>query len=395
MKYIYYPEFELESRGLLGKNNHPNHILNIRLLLFLCDHVILPPSHLLYTDIKNIISLKNNLQEFFDEGKIVTIQYQSGIDGYLDSRIERIQDPIKKEKLKLNADLINTDLFSKSTVEHNKVDEKKQLALFDTWTRELLDDSNAYKKQSRILIECMDKISYKSGEPVHSHQLNDALIEMYNNKTITRNQKIYLLNLMSQAYYLSGTQTMDSLVSYNNYFEQIDLQGSLLKTYSEAANLIINPYFLYNLFSTMGITVTDICQLSVDDYNKIMDHKYWKSFLAIFETIYTDAQDLNDLLKYRESLKETYQKRKHYTSDFEDWFSNAFMGAILLGINPILGWVISIVCDGLRKFVPPLKRLDNSLKYNFCEKFLFLMNRSQDPLLEFCYRLNSVIEKLK
>lgn len=124
MKYIYYPEYELEYTNLLGNRNSANHILNIRLLMFLCDHVILPPSHLLYTSNENILSLINNLRDFFGVGKIVTTCYQNGIDDYFASRIERIHDPILKFAKEIQVKQIKEELFFNNNAEHNRSDEK-------------------------------------------------------------------------------------------------------------------------------------------------------------------------------------------------------------------------------------------------------------------------------
>ena len=175
MKYIYYPEYELEYRNLLGRGISTNHILNIRLLMFLCDHVILPPSHLLYTSSENILALICHLQEFFDAGKIVTTRYSSGIDNYFDSRIERIQNPVSRLEKENQVNQIKNKLLFNHNVEHNQSDEKTQLSLFDTRVKELILTSPTHKKKSLLLLDRMEAISDITGEPVYSNQFRHIL----------------------------------------------------------------------------------------------------------------------------------------------------------------------------------------------------------------------------
>lgn len=221
MKYIYYPEYELEYTNLLNRKSTEEHILNIKLLMFLCDQIILPPSHLLYTSNENILSLIKNLRNFFSAGKIVTTHYQQGIDDYFASRIDRIQDPIFKYAKEVQAQLIKEELLFDKNIEHNKSDEKMQLSLFDTNLTESIQSSTIHKKSSRILLEEMKKLSDKTGEAIHSNQFSSIITDMLDNHNITKAQQNYFLNLMSNAYYYSGTYTMNALVSYNSYFETI------------------------------------------------------------------------------------------------------------------------------------------------------------------------------
>lgn len=396
MKYIYYPEYELEYRNLLKGGNHPNHILNIKLLMFLCDHVILPPSHLLYTSSENILSLIKHLKNFFDAGKIVTIRYQSSIDDYFDSRIDRIQDPVLKLEKEIRANLIKNELFFNNNVEHNQSNEKMQLSLFDTRIKELIHGSPIHKKKSLLLLDRMNAVSDSTGEPVYSNQFKNILSDMVQCHDITKQQNRDFLNLMSNAYYYSGTFTMNTLVSYNSYFSKIDLQKSLINTHAKATNLIVDPYFLQRLFTSIGINIHDIYQLDILDYKKIMSHEHWGNFMAIFDKLYTSAQELEELLKHREALIEIYQKRKGTTSKFLDWFINDIIpGLILIPFNPFLGFGVSIVISALKKFFPAIIRFESSIDNYACDKILYLISRNKDPLYEFSYRLNAVIRELK
>lgn len=396
MKYIYYPEYELEYTNLLGKRNSTEHILNIRLLMFLCDHVILPPSHLLYTSNENILCLIKNLQDFFYAGKIVTTCYQNGIDDYFASRIERIHDPILKLQKENQVKKIKEELFFNNNVEHNKSDEKMQLSLFDTRLKELVHSSNKHKKQSLILLEHMDLLSNKTGEPIYSNQFKDILTNMLTNRHITKTQNNYFMNLMSNAYYYSGTYTMNTLVSYNSYFENIDLHDSLISTHEKATNLIVNPYFLKNLFSVMGINIQDIYRLSVLDYKEIMSHKYWKKFMAVFDNLYCNAEELDELLRHKEALLEIYRNRKDKLFKILDIITNNLLLSVLLSsASPVIGIGAPLIISLLRAFLPPLTKFELFLKNNTCDKIIDLIERNNDPLYEFCYRLNLAINALK
>lgn len=397
MKYIYYPEYELEYRNLLGRRcTATDHILNIRLLMFLCDHVILPPSHLLYTSSENILCLINNLHDFFGVGKIVTTRYQNGIDDYFFSRIDRIQDPIVKLAKKIQVDQIKRGLLFDTSIDHNESDEKIQLSLFDTRVKELLLASDIHKRKSKLVLDKMNALSDKTGEPIYSNQLRDILTYMLNNQDITKQQSKYFVDLMSNAYYYSGTYTMHTLVSYNSYFEKINLQNSLNITHLNATNRIVDPYFLQKLFAVIGINIQDIYKLDVFDYKEIMSHKYWADFLAMFDTLYTSAQQLDELLKHRETLVEAYRKKKENTFKVLDIITNvALLGWLLSYTPPLVGIGIPVVISSLREFFLPIKKVESFIKNNTSDKILSLIERNRDPLFEFSCRLNAAINMLK
>lgn len=395
MKYIYYPEYELEYRNLLVGKRPQDHILNIRLLMFLCDHVILPPSHLLYTSYENIESLISELQTFFYVGKIVTTRYRGGIDSYLDSRLERMQDPVFRNEKKRQANRIRMELLFNDSVEHNRSDEKTQLSLFDKQVRTLIRGSSIPQEQSHLLMNRMDTLSNATGEPVYSNQFRRILAELSDNRAITEEQNRALLNLMSGAYYYSGTYTMDTLVSYNGYFNEIGLHESLRSTHERATNLIVDPYFLRRLFAAIGIDTRDIFRLSAADYREIMSHRYWGNFMALFERLYSDAQALDELLRHRTGLETNYQKRKENLRKCADILNNDFVKGILLSsFAPGVGVGLSVAISAVKRFVPPVGKFDSFLNDYVADKILFLINQSKDPLYEFSYRLNSVIREL-
>lgn len=396
LKYIYYPEYELEYTNLLERRNPADHILNIRLLMFLCDHVILPPSHLLYTSSDNILCLINNLRDFFGVGKIVTTCYQNGIDDYFVSRIERTQNPIIKLKREKQVIRIKEELLFNHFVEHNKSDEKEQLSLFDTRLKELIQISNLHKKKSIILLDHINHNSYNTGEPIHSNQYKDILDFMLYNNDITKAQNNYFMNLMSNAYYYSGTYTMDTLVSYNSYFEKIHLHNKLKSTHEKATNLIVNPHFLNNLFELMGINTQDIYQLSVLDYEKIMNHKYWTNFMAVFDTLFTNTQELDELLRHREILIKIYKNRKDKLFKILDIISNnLLLSMILSSTPPIIGIGLPLIILSLRTFLTPLTKAESYIKMNTSDRILDLIAQKNDPLYEFSYRLNCAINAIR
>lgn len=395
MKYIYYPEYELEYTNLLNRKSTEEHILNIKLLMFLCDQIILPPSHLLYTSNENILSLIKNLRSFFGAGKIVTTYYQQGIDGYFASRIERIQDPILRCSKEMQARLIMKELLFDKSIEHNKSDEKTQLILFDTRLKDLIQLSRIHKKPSHILLEHMDRLSDKTGEAVHSNQFSSIITEMFDNHNITKAQQNYFLNLMSNAYYYSGTYTMNTLVSYNSYFEKIELHNSLLNTHENATNLIVNPYFLKNLFQVIGIDMWDIYQLDVNAYEEIMSHKYWNQFMAVFNSLYDAAESLNELLKQRNILNTIYKNRKDKIFKFVDMLiNNLLLNISLIPFNPSVGIGIPFVISALRLFFP-LTKFESFIQTKTTDRIIDLIIRKNDPLHEFSYRLNAVVNALR
>ena len=393
-KFIYYPEYELEYSGLIKKQTPLNHILNIRLLMFLCDHVVLPPSHLLNISNDNILSLITYLQGFFYAGKIVTTHYSSGIEDYFYSRIERIQDPIVKKAKSIQVDQIKKDLLH-SEVVYNRSDEGTQLFLFDSHLKDLIQNSSVSKKKSILLLNHI-AISDKTGDPIYSNQFRAVIKDLLINQDITKQQSRYFLNLMSRTYYSIGTYTMNTLVSYNDYFSQIDLHNSLLETHKGATNLIVDPHFLRKLFDMMGISSQDLNRLTVVDYQTIMSLKAWENFMTIFDRLYSNAQDLEELLKNRELTLAAYKKKKEKAFKLLDVATIDLFLPTLLSSSPApVGIGVLLVISLLRKFLPLTRKFESFVQRNTTDKIVNRIEQFNDPLLEFGYRLNEFIQELK
>ena len=394
-KFIYYPESELEYSGLIKKQTPLNHILNIRLLMFLCDHVVLPPSHLLNISNDNILSLITYLQGFFYAGKIVTTHYSSGIEDYFYSRIERIQDPIVKKAKSIQVDQIKKDLLH-SEVVYNRSDEGTQLFLFDSHLKDLIQNSSVSKKKSILLLNHIQAISDKTGDPIYSNQFRAVIKDLLINQDITKQQSRYFLNLMSRTYYSIGTYTMNTLVSYNDYFSQIDLHNSLLETHKGATNLIVDPHFLRKLFDMMGISSQDLNRLTVVDYQTIMSLKAWENFMTIFDRLYSNAQDLEELLKNRELTLAAYKKKKEKAFKLLDVATIDLFLPTLLSSSPApVGIGVLLVISLLRKFLPLTRKFESFVQRNTTDKIVNRIEQCNDPLLEFGYRLNEFIQELK
>ncbi len=394
-KFIYYPEYELEYSGLIKKQTPLNHILNIRLLMFLCDHVVLPPSHLLNISNDNILSLITYLQGFFYAGKIVTTHYSSGIEDYFYSRIERIQDPIVKKAKSIQVDQIKKDLLH-SEVVYNRSDEGTQLFLFDSHLKDLIQNSSVSKKKSILLLNHIQAISDKTGDPIYSNQFRAVIKDLLINQDITKQQSRYFLNLMSRTYYSIGTYTMNTLVSYNDYFSQIDLHNSLLETHKGATNLIVDPHFLRKLFDMMGISSQDLNRLTVVDYQTIMSLKAWENFMTICDRLYSNAQDLEELLKNRELTLAAYKKKKEKAFKLLDVATIDLFLPTLLSSSPApVGIGVLLVISLLRKFLPLTRKFESFVQRNTTDKIVNRIEQCNDPLLEFGYRLNEFIQELK
>lgn len=394
MKYIYYPEYELEYTNLIKKDS-TDHILNIKILMFLCDQVLIPPSHLLNTQNNNIFKMIKYLREFFCAGKIGTTHYYDNLNEYFVSRTERIQDPIKKIEKEQQANRIITDLFPNHLSEYNKSDEKIQLCLFDTRLKELLSESNLHQKSSVALLGQMDALSNKTGEAIYSNQFREILKNMLNNKDISKKELNYFMDFMSNAYYYSGTYTMKTAVSYNSYFEKIKLHNSLINTHEGATNLIINPHFLANLFGVIGINLEDIYRLNLLNYEEIMSHKYWKDFMSIFDNLYTSAEQLNSLLREKEALKTIYRNRKDTIFSLFDVMNKIFSMVLWKDVSPFVEIGVAVIINMLKSFLPPLRNLEASVKNSASEKITNLIARNNDPLYEFSYRLNAAVNALR
>ena len=59
MATIYYPHLDLENRKLL--NTTPDHVVNIKLLTLMADHVLILSSHLLDAKADYLYMIKNGL----------------------------------------------------------------------------------------------------------------------------------------------------------------------------------------------------------------------------------------------------------------------------------------------------------------------------------------------
>ena len=185
-----------------------------------------------------------------------------------------------------------------------------------------------------------------------------------------------------------------SIAGMRVYFEKIKLHNSLLNTHENATNLIINPYFLQSLFQIIGIDMQDIYQLDVNGYKEIMSHKYWNQFMTIFNSLYDNAEVLNELLKQRQTLTAIYQNRKDKLFKVLDILNNLLLNILLIPFNPAIGIGIPFVISALRLFFP-FTKFESSIQAKTSDKIIDLIIRNSDPLYEFSYRLNAAVNALR
>ncbi|MCL2049097.1 MAG: hypothetical protein FWG87_10260 [Defluviitaleaceae bacterium] len=399
--YIYYPEFEIESmNGSLKLINYsPNHILNLKLLLFLCDCIVLPPSHLIETSLSNIILMGNCLRQFFDDGKIVTTRYFNDIQDYFSSKVEQSTGGNEKAKIEAKVKQINENLFVNTNVIHHTTNEAAQVGVFSERLQHelaLLSDSDCGfdSKSSGKLLNRIDALLNRTGGHIYSRQYRIILDELFSEGYINEFQYKKYLHLESAAYYHTGILTMNTRVSYNRYFEILNLEKRL-SVPEKSPSRFVSPYFLLKLFNVFGISQYDIMDLTSKDYDYLKSQIIWKHFLKTFKELSRSSDDINSILEKQTSVVRKIERIKHMS----------FLLRRIPGNHYVPPWILNSLARPVsQKLGMPLVLSQLKLGMENYEKEVSAKNSALDniilhlaihevPLYAFCEKLKFAISE--
>ena len=361
MVTIYYPYFDLESRGLIPSVN--DHVLNIKLLLLIADRVLILTSHLLDTDIKRLSDIIDELHDFAIEGNIVFPLYegQMRIEDYLEQKIGKAEGTVRYEKYVIHAELLRTQLFDgrQKIINVNNEDERKQFQMI--YSEMNLDKAKELGekkliKSSTIFFEELLSQKEKVGTYLTLFEVNELIERLVKNGKISRRHKEFFIRNQISSYYYCGSVAHSAIVAYNPFFEDIRFDQTTKDIEFHTTN-VYSPGFLLDVL--MGLKVIDkaedISLLSKDSMNLIRKDKAWIDFQMIFDDLNKSAQSL-DLILYKEhNVDRKIEKIKNFTFCFVAGATSTLIsviidqllaGFVMLAVSTIVNFFFNVISGG-------------------------------------------------
>ena len=350
MKEIYYPEFELESAGLLSCVNHA---INVKLLLLVCDRVIFPASHILRTNTIGLASLKN-LRDFIESGKVVPSIYTHS-KNLNEHYLEKIDGSfnINRKLLADQASYICKVLFANPSTQYHLREYNDQLFLFHkTFIDYLIEDKdiNAKTNYSKIINGFLDEIEShceRTGQLITYDELLQVRHSYYvkSGKSIHHTHKERIEKVLGRAYFFCGAMTLNSTISYNKFLDSINFKLDSKNT-NYPSSLIVSPDFLANLLLKMSVidNLDDLLLLKSADYDLIKSHPIWNEFINHYYSICEKISDVDTFIESQVQISQRIEKRKIFWNRFGIALAN-FAVAIpstILFSNPTTGVIASL-----------------------------------------------------
>lgn len=304
---IYYPYYELEKDKLISK---PNHLLNIKTFLLLADKVLIPPAHILETELNNILSLKDRVQPFIDSGSIYTTVGKTNktlTDYYQQKKEEStVWDKITNTKA---TEII--EIFSSVEAFQNR-DRIKQSYLYYDYLNELIfkkDDIGKHFTQYKLnLIQNEIKsLLDKKGYLLSKADFDESINKLIKTKKIDKQQFKMLSDFSNSAYYYVGCIGNNSSIGFSSYFQDIEI-SKLKSDFEFGPILFYDPKFFISFLSKIGlaITETDIQNLTSQEIEEIRQHDGFKKFKKTYQNFCSICQQTLDDKVYEAHIKNKF-----------------------------------------------------------------------------------------
>lgn len=398
---IYYPYFELETKGLIPKVDHEIYLKSLSLL---ADRILLPPSHLLDTTPYNINLLKHKFFQFCESDVFITSyrKGQSSISDFIEAK--KAGGDLWNDKKEVVAEGV-VDLF-RHYKKFIKRDVKKQSALFYDFLAEgVFGDSELSfansdmfsSNQIELLNSEVEKIIDKKGFTISKRDFDNVVLTLGNDEKLNPLQIKKVLDFTNSAYFYSGGLGNTSMVAFSDYFLKSPISG-FLNDEDFGTNLFYDPMFFLSLLEATDVidTKNDIKYLSFDEIMNLRKHSYFKEFLRQYRRfskicyLHFNNNFLNNkaievavLRRFKKDIKLLDRMRRGV---FEV-SKNIVVGTTLAHpFNLIMMLPIFLVLGDYEKKV--------SRKINF-EQVLFRITGRIAPLGTFCTAIENMVEKNK
>jgi len=333
---IYYPHYDLESKGLILHG--VDHLRNIILLLILSDRVLLQPSHLIATEYNNLLIINDRLSDYIHSGKIVTSIHsgQSSIDEFYREKQFYASSKAERNRIEIRSDYISTHLFDNPNSVFQR-DNTKERELFHVVYNDInrqqlsVSTNNRLKHSGSVFEDEFQELYERKGDYLAEEDVNALLADAEKAKKMPRNHIPFFKRNMIGAYYYCGSLANGAITAYNPYF--VDLNYDVLsKDIAYKSTNAFNPDFLLDiLLGTHIISHPDeITQLSNEDIDIIRNHKSWKEFVQLISQLYDNAFVMENFILQELTVQEKYDKWKSI-------LFNMFYGLTDLTISSVIG----------------------------------------------------------
>lgn len=399
MVTIYYPHFDLVSKGLLVRQNH---ILNIKLLTLLCDQVLVLPSHLLDVPYDELVSLNNGLSDFFYDGKIVTSIYQgqNGIDDYYLRKIDSINDKRLQSMYRAKVDYALHHFFEEPQIIFR--DNEKEKGLFQVIYNEAnniqVKESNNQKLKHSVSVfeEEFYCRSDRKGEYLTIQDVQELTEDLIKTRKIYKAHQPFFLKNMIGAYYYCGSLANSAITAYNPYFIDIaydKFSGAI----PYKSNKIYSPDFLLDIL--MGLKVisdpSDILLLSSKDIDFIKHHKAWIEFRDNYYSLCGNIDDFQRMINFEVDKQKKIDKLKRIifgvAYGLADIPVSAIVGLITQGSWGIATAIGILLLVGNSVFAET--KLHNKIQHTTTDMLIDKLKQSKEPLYVISKRIGYQVEK--
>lgn len=394
---IYYPHFDLVSKGMLKSQNH---IINIKLLTLMCDQVLVLPSHLLELPLTELFSLYSTLGDFFHDGRIATSIYQgqSNIIDYYYSKVESTDDHIRKRSYQLKADFILHSLFEEPRVIFR--DNQKEKALFQI----VYNDANTVQAAKTKNQKLKHSVSVFENEFINRSEAKGAyltitdvqgmLSDLITHKQVYKSHYAFFTKNMISSYYYCGSLANSAIPAYNAYFVNI-AYDDFSKSNPFHSNKIYSPDFLLNIL--LGLKVisnpSDILSLSSKDIDEIKHHNAWIDFRDSYHLLCLYADNLQELIDYESNKQKKIEiiKRVVFNILFS-FVDTPITGIVGLFANGFWGLAMGIILKILVPFFTETKSIQ-LIQHRTTDIIIDRLIQTKEPLYIICCKIRNQIEK--
>lgn len=397
MVTIYYPHFDLVSKGLLPKQNHA---LNIKLLTLMCDQVLVLPSHLLDIPYGELVHLNNEMADFFHDGKIVTSIYQgqSSVADYYLRKINDINDRELSSIYQIKMDYILHYLFEEPHIVFR--DNEKEKGLFQLIYNEanLLQASESNNSKLKHSVAVFENEFYskceRKGALLTIKDVQEMILDLIQKKRIYKAHQYFFMKNMIGSYYYCGSFANSAITAYNPYFINI-AYDDFSKTNPYGSSKIYSPEFLLNIFKGLKIvsSPSDILMLSSKDVDEIKSHGAWGEFRNNYSSLCTYVDDFQRAINFEVDKQKRIDKIKRIVFEITYGIADLPISTIIgLITNGLLGTAIGILLIAVEAFFNESK-LCKRIQYATTDAFIDRLYQSKEPLYVIGNRIKQQIEK--
>lgn len=398
MATIYYPHLDLENRRLL--NTTLDHVVNIKLLTLMADHVLILSSHLLNAKADYLYMIKNGLSSFIADGKIETVLYNGyhSLEDYLYHKTETVTSPTLHIEYQEKANYISTQIFRNNNnficVDNEQEREQFHSIYVDTNLDKARQTGNKWLIHSALKFR--DEV-YRRKDQKASYltlpEINHAVCDLMSSGQIKEKHYPFFLKNQIGAYYYCGSLANSAIVAFNPYFDdiQFDKITSEIGYHSTRA---YDPTFFMNVLIGLNIIndSDDIKYLSSKDVDIIRNHKAWKDFQDLFSILYDEAFVFNEFIKREQDVQKRMERIKGFLFSAPlGIVSETLLSPISTTIFP---GILGIAISNMLNYLAGSHRTVRIVRESTIDRIVENLIASKEPLYVITSRLKRTVDRI-